>query len=70
MKAEVHIVESLCKECGYCIEACPKGILEQADYYNEKGFHPARITKIEECTGCSLCYQVCPEIAIEVSREQ
>ena len=68
MKAKVHIIESLCKECGYCIGACPKKILEPAPYYNQNGFHPVRITKMEECTGCSLCYQVCPEIAIEVQK--
>lgn len=68
MKAEVRINESLCKGCGYCIDACPKKILEEASYYNPQGFHPVRITKIEECIGCASCYQICPEIAIEVQR--
>jgi len=68
VKAEVSIDEALCKECGYCIDACPKKILEEVPYYNQQGFHPVRITQIEECTGCTLCYQVCPEIAIEVRK--
>ena len=70
MKSEAKVNESLCKSCGYCIEACPKKVLEFADHFNEKGFHPARAVKKEECTGCGMCYQVCPEIAIEVSREE
>ncbi|MBI4722571.1 MAG: 4Fe-4S binding protein [Candidatus Stahlbacteria bacterium] len=70
MKIEVHITESLCKACGYCIEACPKKVLELANYFNESGFHPACIIKKEECTGCGMCYQVCPEVAIEVTREK
>jgi 2-oxoglutarate ferredoxin oxidoreductase subunit delta len=68
MKGSIHINESLCKACSYCIEACPKRILELASYFNAHGFHPARVIDEKKCTGCALCYQVCPEIAIEVTR--
>lgn len=69
MKAEVVITDALCKECGYCIGACPKKLLETATHFNAGGFHPAQMTNPEECTGCALCYQVCPEIAIEVRKK-
>ena len=69
MKIEVNISEGLCKSCGYCIEACPKKVLEFATHFNASGFYPVRIVKKDECTGCGMCYQVCPEVAIEVSRE-
>ncbi|MBI4712506.1 MAG: 4Fe-4S binding protein [Planctomycetes bacterium] len=70
MKSEVHINMSFCKSCGYCIGACPKKILEFAPHLNESGFHPVHCIKKEECTGCGLCYQICPEIAIKVVRER
>ena len=70
MKIEFCIDESICKSCGFCVEACPKKILEIAAHTNESGFHPVKITKKELCTGCALCYQVCPEIAIEITRER
>ncbi|MCK4352239.1 4Fe-4S dicluster domain-containing protein [candidate division WOR-3 bacterium] len=68
LKAKIKIIETLCKGCGYCIDACPKKILEMASYSNQSGYHPARCIKPEDCIGCALCYQVCPEIAIEVEK--
>ena len=70
MKIEMHVNKSFCKECGYCIEACPKKILEFAADLNASGFHPVHCIDKEKCTGCALCYQICPEIAIEVTRER
>jgi len=69
MKVEIKIDESVCKACGYCIEACPKKALVFAKHFNKGGFHPAQITDKEKCTGCASCYQVCPEIAITIKRE-
>ncbi|MDI6839324.1 MAG: 4Fe-4S binding protein [bacterium] len=68
LKAKVTIYEELCKGCGYCIDACPKKILEMTSKFNYSGYHPPHCTNIEECIGCGLCYQVCPEIAIEVEK--
>jgi len=30
------------------------------------GVRPARFKEGAECSGCTLCYQVCPDAAIEV----
>lgn len=70
MKIDIQVIESLCKGCSYCIEACSKKVLEFAPHFNPSGFHPVRVSKENECTGCGLCYQVCPEIAIEIRREK
>ena len=69
MKVEISIDGSLCKACAYCIEACPKKILQFATHFNKSGYHPVKIDEKEKCIGCGLCYQVCPEVAITVSRE-
>jgi len=67
-KGKIIIHEDLCKGCAFCIDACPKKILQMADHFNRQGYHPPVCTKPEECTGCALCYQICPEIAIEIER--
>ena len=39
---KVTINENLCKGCGLCVRACPKGVLALAkDKLNAKGYHPS-----------------------------
>ncbi|MEG0072381.1 MAG: 4Fe-4S binding protein [Raoultibacter sp.] len=33
-----------------------------------KGYHPARLTDEEKCTGCTFCAIMCPDVAITVER--
>ena len=35
----------------------------------KRDFFPASAEHIEKCTGCAMCAQMCPEIAIEVLQE-
>jgi 2-oxoglutarate ferredoxin oxidoreductase subunit delta len=35
---------------------------------NSQGFYPAELSLEEECTGCALCAEACPDVAIEVWR--
>ena len=57
-----------CKGCGFCVEFCPKSVLEMSDDFNAKGYHPPKIVDIDACTYCDMCEMVCPEFAIwEVS---
>ena len=61
---EVHILKERCKGCGFCIEYCPKDVLEMSDEFNSKGYHPPRVKNPEECVNCGLCGLLCPEFAI------
>ena len=60
----VHILEDRCKGCGYCIEYCPKEVLEFSSKFNNKGYHPPNVFKPENCVNCHYCEIICPEFAI------
>jgi len=63
---EIHIIEERCKGCGFCIEFCPRGVLEKSEEFNTKGYHPPRVKDEEACVGCGFCEMLCPEFAIFV----
>ena len=60
----VHIIADRCKGCGFCVEYCPKGVLELSEEFNAKGYHPPKVVKAGECVNCNLCEMICPEFAI------
>jgi len=64
----VHIIESRCKECDFCVRFCPKEVLEISDRYTPRGYRPARVKagKSGDCIACRFCEDVCPEYAIYV----
>jgi len=70
LKGKIRIRGDLCKRCGLCIEACPKGCIVVSKKINEKSFFPSEQKKGSECTGCGLCAVMCPESIIEVYREK
>jgi len=61
---EVHIVVERCKGCVFCVEYCPRGVLEMSTEYNLKGYHYPVALKTGECVNCNLCEMICPEFAI------
>ncbi len=61
---EVHIIEDRCKGCGYCIDFCPKGVLEFSTRFNQKGYHPPIVKNPADCVNCHYCEILCPEFAI------
>ena len=63
-RGKIHILKERCKGCGFCIEYCPKGVLEFSEEYNEKAYHPPRVIDESKCLSCNLCELVCPEYAI------
>lgn len=69
MKGRININKELCKECQLCIQVCPKNLIQLSEEFNSKGYHPIRFSENGECTGCTVCAIMCPEIAIEVYRE-
>ena len=70
MKGKIVIDRELCKSCGYCITACPRDVIVFEKGFNAMACHPAAPGSIDKCTGCGLCAIVCPDIAIEVWREE
>jgi 2-oxoglutarate ferredoxin oxidoreductase subunit delta len=65
-RGEVHLIKDECKGCGYCIEFCPKNVLEESDEINARGVHPPRVAHEEDCIMCGFCTAVCPDFAIYV----
>jgi len=67
---EVHLIRDECKGCGYCIEFCPKKVLEESNEINARGVHPPRIVDETKCVNCSFCSIVCPDFAIFVTEKK
>ena len=70
MKGMIKIDKELCKGCGYCVEACPAGVIVIEEKFNTKGYFPASPGQPDKCTGCCMCAEMCPEVAIEVYRDR
>ena len=67
---KVNILDYRCKGCKYCIEFCPKDVLEESKEFNEKGYYPP-VVKVEgKCINCNFCETVCPEFAIFVTEQE
>jgi len=65
-KAEIHIIKDQCKGCGFCIQFCPKKVLEESKEINVRGVHPPKIVDEDKCIICGFCTAVCPDFAIFV----
>ena len=70
VRAWITVQEEWCKACALCIEACKPGILQLAEHFNPRGYHPIVLTEPDRCTGCMACALVCPDAVIEVYRRE
>jgi 2-oxoglutarate ferredoxin oxidoreductase subunit beta len=65
---EVIIDEQRCFGCGYCVQFCPNGCLEQAvDKIGWRRYALPVLTKPEQCNACGICVWMCPHWAIMVN---
>ena len=69
-QGKVVINRELCKGCYLCIRACPMKMLERDRQANSTGTYPAKQLAVNasggKCIACRNCYEVCPDVCIEV----
>ena len=69
---KIEIKTDLCKNCEICVVECPQFLFSVDQKFNKKGFNPAlwNDTGLQDnnlsCAGCKVCYDVCPESAIDI----
>jgi 2-oxoglutarate ferredoxin oxidoreductase subunit delta len=66
-KWNVVVTEEMCKACSFCIGMCPVDVFAWRDKPNKIGWIPVWVAHEENCVGCMLCYQICPDFCIEVA---
>jgi len=64
-KGKVIINRELCKGCYLCIRSCPVKALAKDNEANSTGTYPSKPVE-GNCIGCGNCYQVCPDVCIQV----
>ncbi len=67
--AKLTISKELCKGCGLCVAACPKGILQVSKTVsNGKGYFVVEELAPEKCIACAFCATMCPDCVIKVEK--
>lgn len=59
-KFTVTIDPKWCKKCGICAAFCPKKV------FTFKSGNVPEVTGEDQCIGCRLCEQRCPDFAVSV----
>ncbi|OJF76979.1 MAG: tungsten formylmethanofuran dehydrogenase [Treponema sp. CETP13] len=70
-KGKITIDSEMCKGCYLCINACPQNVITISKQTNTGGVYPATYSTIstkngKSCIACGSCFQMCPDLAIEV----
>jgi len=65
-KGKVVINREKCKGCYLCIRACPVKVLGPDSESNSTGTYPSKPLPEGKCIACGSCYEVCPDVCIQV----
>ncbi|MDO8683348.1 MAG: 4Fe-4S dicluster domain-containing protein, partial [Armatimonadota bacterium] len=63
-KYQISIYDAWCKQCGLCVDFCPKKTL------TIRPLESPEVTSPENCIGCMLCVMHCPDFAINVTPKE
>jgi 2-oxoglutarate ferredoxin oxidoreductase subunit delta len=63
-RGEIHLIIDRCKGCEFCVQFCPRGVLQMSKEFNAKGYHYPEVVDAENCVNCDLCEVICPDFAI------
>jgi len=66
-KWDVVLTEDMCKACSFCVSICPVDVFAWREKPNKIGWVPVWVAHEQNCVGCMLCYQICPDFCIEVA---
>lgn len=71
-RGRVVISKDKCKGCKWCVEHCPKGVLETGEEFNAKAYHYPKVKGGMEgsCIACGMCELICPDFAIYVVEQE
>ncbi len=65
-KGKIVVDKERCKGCQLCIVTCPKKQITLSQDFNAKGYHFVLFQDAGECTACTMCGRICPDMAIEI----
>ncbi len=60
----LYVDRDRCKGCELCVEVCPVDVLELSVELNSRGVTPPVLKREGKCTLCTLCENMCPDLAI------
>jgi 2-oxoglutarate ferredoxin oxidoreductase subunit delta len=63
-QGEIHLIIERCKGCEFCVQFCPRGVLQMSQEFNAKGYHYPEVVEAGQCVECDLCEVICPDFAI------
>jgi 2-oxoglutarate ferredoxin oxidoreductase subunit delta len=63
-KFRISIYDAWCKQCGLCVDFCPKKVL------SDRTLESPEVSAPDQCIGCQLCVMHCPDFAISVTQKE